>query len=277
MTARQAWIPLTPSISGSLWAIALLLGAASALAQNYDVGDTFSDKLRSGDTGPAMVVIPQGKFVLGGGRAGLDGTGEVSMPRPFAMGSAEVTRAQYRQFLRASRSAELRKFPEGDDTLPMAGASWDEAEAYVTWLSRESGHYYRLPSASEWEYAARAGSGATYSWGDDLGENRANCLNCKSAYVGKLAPVGSFPPNVWKLYDMHGNVWEWTKDCVDSNTAAPDNGLPQLFGNCESRELRGGSAESDGWSIRAGARAFGTRKMKNSDVGFRVAMDIPEE
>ena len=109
-----------------------------------------------------------------------------------------------------------------------------------------------------------------------MGENNANCMNCKTAFTGSLAPVKSFKPNSWMLYDMHGNVWEWTKDCVDSNTSAPPNGLPQLFGNCESRELRGGSAQSDGWSARAGARAFGQRKMKTSDVGFRVVMDIPE-
>ena len=160
--------------------------------------------------------------------------------------------------------------------LPVAGISWDEAEAYVTWLSRETGAYYRLPSATEWEYAARANSTTSYSWGDELGENRANCMDCGSGFRGRLAPVGSFPPNRWQLHDMHGNVWEWTKDCVDPNSAPPSNGLPQLFGNCDSREMRGGSAESDGWSIRVSSRAFGQRKLQDSDVGFRVVRDLPE-
>ena len=105
----------------------------------------------------------------------------------------------------------------------------------MTWLSRETGHHYRLPSSTEWEYAARAGTVTTYNWGNELGKKLANCLDCESGYEGRHAPVGSFPPNRWKLYDVHGNVWEWTKDC-----------------------------------------AFGERKMKADDVGFRVVMDLPE-
>jgi formylglycine-generating enzyme required for sulfatase activity len=250
--------------------------AAGVCAQpDYEAGDEFSDKLRSGGTGPVMVVVPAGSMSLGVSRGAPGETARVAFSDDFAVGATEVTAGQYRQFLTATHSGELRRFDIENDKLPAYGVSWDEAEAYVTWLSRETGHYYRLPSATEWEYAARAGTTSTYSWGDDLGDNRANCLDCKSSFTGRHAPVGSFAPNAWKLYDMHGNVWEWTKDCVDANSAPPPNGLPQLFGNCDSRELRGGSAESDGWSIRAGARAFGVRKMKANDVGFRVVMDIP--
>jgi formylglycine-generating enzyme required for sulfatase activity len=240
---------------------------------DYEDGEQFRDSLRSGGSGPLMVVIPAGSLRLGGTS---DGTITVRFERSLAFSTTEIDAGQYRQFLTATRSAGLRKFDISNDKLPAYGISWDEAEAFVTWLSRESGHYYRLPSATEWEYAARANTSTLYNWGDELGENRANCLDCKSPFVGRYAPVGSFPPNSWGLYDMHGNVWEWTKDCVDSNSAPPPNGLPQLFGNCESRELRGGSTESDGWAIRASARAFGERKMKANDVGFRVVMELPE-
>jgi formylglycine-generating enzyme required for sulfatase activity len=245
--------------------------------RTYEEGEEFADSLRSGGSGPNMVVIPAGSLSLGAVQGGPQVTGRVRFDRDFAVSATEISAGQYRQFLTSTRSAALKRFAIDDDSLPMYSVSWDAAEAYVTWLSRETGHYYRLPSATEWEYAARAGSSTTYSWGSDLGENRANCLDCKSEFTGRHSPVGSFEPNAWKLYDMHGNVWEWTKDCVDSNSAPPPNGLPQLFGNCESRELRGGSAESDGWSIRAGSRAFGARKMRTDDVGFRVVMDIPEE
>ena len=170
----------------------------------------------------------------------------------------------------------MRRFPKGNDELPVAGLTWDEAEAYTTWLSRDTGHEYRLPSASEWEYAARAGTTTVYSWGDKAGENRAQCDNCRSDIPGRFAPVGSFAPNKWGIYDMHGNVWEWTKDCVDANSAPPSNGLPQLFGNCEMRELRGGSGLSDSWSIRASARAFGLRQTKINDVGLRVVRELSE-
>lgn len=247
-----------------------------AAAQDREPGDTFSDALKSGGAGPQMVVIPDGLFVLGGGRPGQQDLGMVKIQYLIAFSTTEITNSMYRQFLTASHSGNLKNFPEGDDKLPASGISWDEAEAFVTWLSRATGQHYRLPSASEWEYAARAGTSTVYSWGDDVGKNKANCLNCKSAFSDTLAPVGSFAPNGWGLYDMHGNVWEWTKDCIDANAAPPPNGMPKLFGNCESRELRGGSASSDAWSIRSGARAFSQRSQQNSDVGFRVVREMTE-
>ena len=262
-----------------LLAILLLSQAVSQTAgAQEDVVDPeqFQDDLRSGGKGPLMVVVPQGWLSIGAARGTADGTLMVRFDFPFAISAHEITAGQYRRFLTETQSGELRKFAITDDSLPVYGVSWDEAEAFVIWLSRETGEHYRLPSATEWEYAARAGTNTTYSWGDNLGKNLANCLDCGSGFEGRHAPVGSFPPNPWKLYDMHGNVWEWTKDCVNANSAPPANGLPQLFGNCDSRELRGGSAESDGWSVRASSRAFADRKMKADDVGFRVVREIPE-
>jgi serine/threonine-protein kinase PpkA len=251
-----------------------MTGAALA-AGEYTVGARFSDKLRSGGDGPAMVVIPSGRFVLGGWPVKKGAMGLIRIDYRLAVGATEVTLGEYRYFLKTTHSGNMNKLPDGGDDLPVTDVSWDDAEAYVSWLSRESGHYYRLPSASEWEYAARAGTTTSYSWGDAVGENMANCLNCGTNYEGKLAPAGSFPANAWGLYDMHGNVWEWTRDCIDPNSAPPADGSPQLFGNCESRELRGGSAESDAWSIRGAARAFAQRKIRGDDVGFRVVMDVP--
>ncbi len=251
----------------------LALGLASAAHAELTVGEKFADPLRSGGSGPDMVVIPEGSFILGGGKPGQQDLGLVKLHYLLAFSTTEITNAQYRQFLKAVRAADLRDHT-GDDDLPAAGISWEEAEAYVNWLSRESGQYYRLPSASEWEYAARAGTSTPYSWGDTAGTGKANCLTCGTEFAGKLAPVGTFPANAWGLHDMHGNVWEWTKDCIDPNSAPPRNGMPKLFGDCDSRELRGGSAQSDAWSIRAGARAYAQRSARDSDIGFRVVREI---
>jgi formylglycine-generating enzyme required for sulfatase activity len=263
-----------------LWLIALVsfLGLVqdAALAQDdYEIGQAFQQTLRSGCEGPRMMVIPGGRFVLGGGPVSSDNIGLIKIEYQLAVGIHEVTRGQYRCFLEQTRSGSLGDVPAGGDDLPMTNVSWDDAEAYVSWLSREAGNYYRLPSAAEWEYAARAGTSSNYFWGEEAGEGNANCLNCQAARDARLVEVGSFPANKWGLHDMHGNVWEWTKDCIDPNSAPPPDGSPQLFGNCDTRELRGGSAESDAWSVRSGARAFAQRKVSSDDVGFRVVMDLP--
>jgi formylglycine-generating enzyme required for sulfatase activity len=274
---EEVFMNVTHSLPMIAMTAALLSIANGAFGQtDFRDGSQYSDKLRSGGTGPQMVVVPAGILTLGEVTGSEGASVMVRFDESFAISAHEITAGQYREFLAATRSGELRDFAIEDDSLPVHGVSWDAAEAYVTWLSRETGHHYRLPSSTEWEYAARAGTATTYNWGNQLGENLANCLDCKSGYQGRHAPVGSFPPNRWQLYDMHGNVWEWTKDCVDPNSAPPTNGLPQLFGNCDLRELRGGSAESDGWSIRATSRAFGQRKMEADDVGFRVVMELPD-
>ena len=149
MTRKHLFITLLLS-----WALAPLL----ANAADFVVSDDFADSLRSGGTGPKMVVIPEGSFTLGGGSPGEKDLGKVKIEYLLAVSATEITRGEYRQVLKASLSGNLRKFEAGNDNLPVTGVSFDEVEAYVTWLSRESGHHYRLPSASEWEYAARAGS-----------------------------------------------------------------------------------------------------------------------
>ncbi len=254
----------------------LILALGAAARAEPTIGDKFTDPLRSGGTSPEMVVIPDGMFVLGGGQPGQQDLGLVKLQYLLAFSATEITNAQYQDFLEATQSGVRHQFAEGEEALPAAGISWDEAEAYVTWLSRESGHYYRLPSASEWEYASRAGTSTLYSWGDNAVAGKANCLTCGTKFDGQPAPVASFPPNAWGLHDMHGNVWEWTKDCIDPNSAPPSNGMPKLFGNCDSRELRGGSARSDAWSIRAGVRAYALRGEHISDVGFRVVREMTD-
>ena len=261
-----------------LLVLALVLLHPAALSQEkYLSGETFQHDLPGGDKGPEMVVVREGSFVLGGGRqSDSEEALVVEIPRPFAVSTTEITVGMYLDFLNSTRSADAKALAGVDEKLPVSGVSWDEAESYVTWLSHQTGKPYRLPSSTQWEYAARAGSRGAYSWAGGVGSGKANCVECGVAYDGELAPVGSFKANAWGLYDVHGNVWEWTRDCIDPNSKPPLNGMPQLFGNCDLRELRGGSAQSDAWSIRANARAYTDRKAKLADVGMRVIMEIPE-
>jgi len=234
------------------------------------------DSLGKNLNGPTLVVLPAGKAEIGGSKPAEQPKYTVTIKRPFGLSVFEVRNAEFNAFcLGTKRTCPAP--PWSDPDFPVVNVSWSLATKYTEWLSDMSGAKYRLPTESEWEYAARAGTSSTYFWGDEVGENQANCVNCQVSYNGKPAPVGSFSANPWGLYDVHGNVWEWTKDCIDANSAPPANGAPQLFGNCDSRELRGGSAESDAWSIRGDTRAFAPRKMVADDVGFRVAMEIPQE
>ena len=129
-----------------------------------------------------------------------------------------------------------------------------------------------LPPA-EWEYAARAGSTTRYSWGNDVGWNRANCYGCNSQEPGPL-PVGSFPANAFGLHDMHGNVYEWVKDCWnDTYDGAPSDGSAWLAGDCSVRVLRGGAWDIIPYLSRSAYRDWYGRR--NPDIGFRVALTLP--
>ena len=123
----------------------------------------------------------------------------------------------------------------------MINVSWEDAQSYVRWLSNKTGKSYRLLSESEWEYVARAGSVTAYSWGNEIGHNRANCDGCGSRWDDeKTAPVGAFSANAWGLHDVHGNVWEWVEDCWNASyTGAPADGSAWESGDCsEARVAR---------------------------------------
>ena len=188
---------------------------------------------------PEMVVIPAGIFRMGC----VSGRKCESDERPirdvaiagFAMSKTEVTFDQWdicteHGGCRRVKDVIYRIHKEpgegwGRGNRPVINVSWDDAQSYVSWLSRETGEEYRLPSEAEWEYAARAGSSTAYWWGDKIGRNRANCKGCRSRWGERTAPVGSFAANGFGLHDMHGNVWEWVEDCYfDSYRGAPGDG-----------------------------------------------------
>jgi formylglycine-generating enzyme required for sulfatase activity len=230
----------------------------------------------------------------------------------FAMGKYEVTSAEFTAFVIATgrqtenscwgynadghaadipgRSWCNPGFAQTDRN-PAVCVSWDDAKAYVEWLRQTTGKAYRLPSEAEWEYAARAGSQASRYWGE-LREpscrygnfadfTAASALNwprtsefifsCSDGYVYP-APVGTFQPNAFGLYDMLGNAAEWTEDCYNRNyNGAPVDGGAWLADNCNLRMLRGGSWHLSPGETRAAFRSRAAAAAHDVNAGFRVA------
>ena len=196
---------------------------------------------------PEMVVIPGGRFRMGcvsGSRYCIDSSRPVHEVRieSFEISKYEVTFEEYDRFTNATGRERAFDGGWGRGRHPVIKVSWRDAVAYVEWLSARTGKRYRLPSEAEWEYAVRAGTETAYSWGNEIGRNRANCDGCGSQWDNEqTAPVGSFSANAWGLHDMHGNVWEWVQDCWnDSYQGAPTDGSAWESGDCSRRVMRGG-------------------------------------
>ena len=236
--------------------------------------EVYADPMASGGTGPEMAVVPAGSFRMGCGR----GTGcaaselpvrTVTLQMPFAISKYEVTFEEFDRFADATGMARPDAAGWGRGRRPAINVSWDDATAYAAWLSAETGRDYALPSEAEWEYAARAGTETAFAWGDAVGD-AANCSDC-GAGGARTVPVGSFPANGWGLHDVHGNVWEWVRDCWnDSYDDAPVDGGPWLAGDCERRMLRGGSWFNGGGFARSASRLGGDAAVRGNIAGFRV-------
>ncbi|MEZ5895539.1 MAG: formylglycine-generating enzyme family protein [Parvularculaceae bacterium] len=265
---------------------------------------------------PQMTVIPAGMFNMGaeGGEEGRpEGpVRSVSVPA-FALGVYEVTYAEFSRFSAETGyepAGDCRVWPNermateanfdwrdpgyphaSEGREPVACLNWTDATAYVSWLSEKTGNAYRLPTEAEWEYAARAGSTTDFYWGDDpeAGCEYANMNDasgaqnnfpwangdCDDGYP-QASPVGAFKPNAFGLYDIIGNVWEWTKDCyVLYYEGAPvDGSAHEVSGECERRSVRGGS-----WITRPDRNRVSFRGRDPEDTvyfmfGLRVARDL---
>ena len=274
---------------------------------------------------PEMVVLQPGRFTMGA-PAGEEERENwpkerrgnsvpqhlVTIRDKFAIGKFDVTREEYAQFVAETN----RPDPDSCTTLtpsgtfiatngnwhapgfpqtgrdPVVCVSWDDAQAYVSWLSAKTGHVYRLPTEAEWEYAARAGT-TTARYGSDnpaefcrytnvgdldyfeqhpgdSGVNRA----CRDGYAF-TSPVGSFPPNQYGLYDMLGNVMNWTEDCWNANySGAPTDGTAWQSGDCGRRVVRGGSWDMDLSGARSANRRVLLSSGWNTTLGFRVARTL---
>ncbi len=223
-----------------------------------------------------MVSVPAGTFRMGD----LSGAGDddelpvrsVTVPA-FRLGKYEVTFGEWDACV---ADGGCEDYGWGHGIWPVRAVSWYEVQSFIDWLNQKTGSNYRLPTEAEWEYAARAGTTTEYSWGDDIGSNRANCSNdyCGDSW-DYTAPVGSFPANPWGLHDMHGNVDEWVQDCWNDNyEGAPTDGSAWTSGDCSLRVVRGGSWDLNAWALRSAARFWYGRAGRNADaLGFRLAQD----
>ena len=224
-----------------------------------------------------MVTISSGMFNMGSSKGDNDEKPVHSvMVASFKLGKYEVTFAQW-NFCVADGGCSHRPddngFGRGD--RPVINVSWNDAQEFITWLNRVTDGGYRLPTESEWEYAARAGSVTKYSWGSTIGDNRANCLNadCGDSW-NNTAPVGSFPANNERLHDMHGNVAEWVQDCPHSSyTGAPTNGSAWESGTCNQRVTRGGSWGDSSDTLRSANRSKSSLSSRSIHLGLRLARD----
>jgi formylglycine-generating enzyme required for sulfatase activity len=275
---------------------------------------------------PPVVVIPTGNFVMG---SPADEEGHLDNEEPqrrvridigFALGQTEVTVGQFRQFVDASkyvsdaerlggsavyeeasgRIAERRGMTwrndyageRARDDLPVVNVSWNDAKAYLAWLSTRTGKHYRLPSETEFEYALRAGSSTRYPWGDgdpqkavgnftgegDRSPSRRSWSSAFPRYTDGYwgpAPVRSFPAGAFALFDMVGNVSEWVEDCWHDNyIRAPRDSSAWVNPGCERHVVRGGSWGSDPAQVRSAFRIAARTDTRSGRVGFRVARDL---
>jgi formylglycine-generating enzyme required for sulfatase activity len=216
---------------------------------------------------PEMVVVPAGSIVprVPGART------TVTFVKPFAVSKYELRFADWDACISGGGCSGYRPNDQhwGRGQQPAIYVNWDDAQQYVAWLSQVTGKTYRLLSEAEYEYATRAGTTTEYPWGDDLkrdGQAMAVCLECGSRWDGKqTAPVGSFPPNKFGLYDVVGNVWEWTDDCLNYEHGGED---------CTNRLVRGGSWDVNQWFLRSDARARFSSVSRLNNLGFRVARTL---
>jgi formylglycine-generating enzyme required for sulfatase activity len=256
---------------------------------------------------PQMVVIPSGEFLMGSplsekGRFDDESPQRRVKVRSFAVSKYDVTRAQYAQFVAMTHRPVAKGcvilvatkkpswqdpgFAQGDDH-PVVCVTWGDAQDYARWLSERTGKKYRLPSEAEWEYAARAGSKGAFPWGDKPSHEYAN-YGADTPYTPFVSgrdkwlytsPVGSFPPNAFGLYDMHGNVSQWVQDChADSYAKLPTDGSAFDPAGCKVRVARGGLWGDRADIMRSAARNYAPpdeqttiADYRSSGFGFRVA------
>ena len=266
---------------GALTLAVLAVTAGAAQAQTRSPGQVFRD---CANVCPEMVVVPSGSFMMGS-PAGVGAAVErpqrtVTFARPFAVGRFEVTFAEWDACVaeggcpRADSPTEGPGHDEGwgRGRRPAINVSWPDANRYVLWLSSKTGQRYRLLSEAEWEYSARAGTRSAYGWGrDTITEDEANF----NSQFGRTVPVGAYSANRFGLHDMHGNVWEWVRDCWDETYEnAPADGPGWSRGDCSLQVFRGGSWGDPSEDLRSARRDAYMPRRRDYDLGFRVARTL---
>jgi formylglycine-generating enzyme required for sulfatase activity len=278
----------------------------------YTPGDAFTDC----EDCPTMVVVPKGFFMMGSpedeqGRGDDEGPQHfVTIPNNFAVGKFEVTKGQFATFVAVTgynagdscysfenKTWDLRKGKNWRDpgfnqfdSHPVVCISWDDTQAYISWLNNKTGKAYRLLTEAEWEYAARAGTTSprywsaspanqcTYAYGsDETAKQNSPTLTTISCNDGAshTSTIGAYAPNDFGLYDLIGNAWEWTEDCRSKTYhGAPTDGSAWLWGNCGRRVMRGGSWNYDPTILRSANRGGDSANFRYYSFGFRLAMTL---
>ena len=269
------------------------LSVGGCAQSQYGAQSAPGDVIKDCDECPELVVIPPGTFMMGSpqdevGRSdavedddedNLAGPGgeklQVTIDYSFAVGRTEVTWDNWEACVAeggcdgagVEEAGGAEGFGKGN--RPVINLLWKDMKAYVSWISEKTGKDYRLLSEAEWEYAARAGTTTRYSFGDDI--TKADAQYDASSSV----PTGSFEPNAFGLYDVHGNVWERVEDCyTPSHADNPANGAPvAAFEGCE-RVWKGGAWNLEPRALRSANRNRSEIVHRGSKFGFRVARTL---
>ena len=310
LTGLYAWAIQSSADQGQI-RDAVTLPYARAQISPYVLSATKEQALRAGDSFkecaqdcPEMVVVPAGSFTMGAPATERESPGYqseipqhgVTFAKPFAVSKYEVTFADWDACVfYGTCNPHVSDAGWGRGRQPVINVTLDDAGTYVAWLSQMTGKTYRLLSESEYEYATRAGSTTAYPWGAYITVNgiaMANCDGCGSKWDNRqAAPVGSFAPNRFGLYDTLGNVREWTEDCAhgDYNGAPTDGSAWITGGTCDSHVVRGFSWGTSprglssasrtwlatGFGVLSGTRLMmGTSGVRNELLGFRVARTL---
>ncbi len=235
----------------------------------------YRDQLKQGGKGPLMLKLPGGTFNMGSPNYlpyhDERPQHEITL-QSFSISRYEITFEEYDNFARATGHSLPDDRGWGREKRPVINVNWHEASYYTKWLTEQTGHQYRLPSEREWEYAAKAGSETLYWWGMKPDKNNANCSICGSLWDGKkTAPVGSFKPNAFEIYDSIGNVMEWTISCLRRTyQGAPSTGNQWRGGDCSQRMVRSSSYKSYLKNLRTTKRNHFHPNTRIDTLGFRV-------
>lgn len=262
----------------------MLPGGATTSGKTLDqggVGKAIQVKL-PGDVLMKFGYCPPGSFMMGSpaseqDRNDVEDQAQVRLSKGFWMGQTEVTQGQWAAVMGSNPST----FTFQGDDLPVEMVRWKDAQAFITKLNQlvplPGGWKYALPTEAQWEYACRAGTESVFSFGDVLNGREANCdgnepygTSTKGPYLEKTAKVGSYAPNAWGLYDMHGNVYEWCEDAWDGSSKLP-GGTDPLGTVGSNRVYRGGCWINSAPNCRAASRDGFTPAIRYNILGFRVA------
>jgi formylglycine-generating enzyme required for sulfatase activity len=296
LSDRSSIAPLALTIASIVSATApsVVLGDAHTRIEPLSAPEEHAlkvkDTFRECGKCPEMVVAPAGSFIMGSpdtelNRAKYEGPQHrVTFAQRFAVGKFAVTFDEWDACLTDGGCSGYSPKDEswGRGRRPVINVSWNDANAYVAWLSAKTGKIYRLLSEAEREYVARAETRTAFWWGRTISPRQANYNGTyiygtgpTGEYRQQTVPVDSFRSNRWGIFQIHGNIWEWTQDCWHENyVGAPAEGSPWESGRCDYRIVRGGSWATYPGDLRAAVRGRFPVDFRSDSLGFRVGRTL---